>query len=182
MTQRSSTFIDSTGLTKWTRWFLYLQIAIAVIALVSETLEYQLLNDFKNGIYASQAQAVAVAEASDARQQLIGIIRVVIFVVSAILILKRIYRARGGPHWLDRGKRLSQVKSSAVNSQERRSRRGRESEGTIPRSFRRTWGLWYCEGTGRLRIWPSSSKCTQTRSRIGRRDCWQNRFQRLIWP
>jgi hypothetical protein len=93
MTQQSSTFIDSTGLTKWTKWLLYLQVAIAVIALISGAIEYQLLNDFKNGIYASQAQAVAAGEASDARQQFIGIIQVVIFVVSGILMLKWIYRA-----------------------------------------------------------------------------------------
>jgi Domain of unknown function (DUF4328) len=93
MTQQSRTFIDSTSLTKWTKWFLYLQVAIAFIALISGALEYQLLNDFKDGIYTSQAQAVAAAETSDARQQFIGIIQVVIFVISGILILKWIYRA-----------------------------------------------------------------------------------------
>jgi hypothetical protein len=93
MTQHNNAFIDSTELTKWTKWFLYLQVGVAVIALISGALEYQLLNDFKNGVYTSQPQAVAAGEASDARQQVIGIIQLIIFVVSGILILKWIYRA-----------------------------------------------------------------------------------------
>ena len=93
MTEQSNTFIDSAELTKWTKWFLYLQVGVAVIALISGALEYQLLNDFKNGVYTSQAQAVAAGEASDSRQQIIGITQIVIFLVSGILILKWIYRA-----------------------------------------------------------------------------------------
>lgn len=93
MIEQNNAFIDSAELTKWTKWFLYLQVGVAVIALISGALEYQLLNDFKNGVYTSQPQAVAAGEASDARQQVIGIIRLIIFVVSGILILKWIYRA-----------------------------------------------------------------------------------------
>ncbi|WP_037586919.1 DUF4328 domain-containing protein [Stenoxybacter acetivorans] len=93
MTQQSNTFIDSTKLTKWTKWFLYLQIAVTVIALISGVFEYQFLNDIKNSVYTSQAQAVAAAEASDSRQQMIGIIELAIYVVSGILILKWIHRA-----------------------------------------------------------------------------------------
>lgn len=93
MTQKSDTFIDSTELTKWTKWFLYLQVVVAVIALISGGLEYQLLNDFQNGVYTSQAKAVAAGEANDSRQQIIGVIQFIIFVVSGILILKWIHRA-----------------------------------------------------------------------------------------
>ena len=86
-------FKDPEGLTKWTKWFLYAQVVIAAIAIVSNMLEYQLLSDFKNGVYSSQELAVAAGEASDARQGIVGLIQVIIFVVSGILILKWIYRA-----------------------------------------------------------------------------------------
>ena len=46
----SSKFKDPTKLTQWTKWFLYAFIVIAVVAIVSGWLEYQLLNDFKNGV------------------------------------------------------------------------------------------------------------------------------------
>jgi hypothetical protein len=86
-------FKDPEGLTKWTKWFLYAQVVIGVIAIISSMLEYQLLSDFNNGVYTSQELAVAAAEASDARQGIVGIFQVIIFVISGILILKWIYRA-----------------------------------------------------------------------------------------
>lgn len=93
MTEQGSAFIDSAELTKWTKWFLYLHVAVAVVAFISGVLEYQLLNDFKNGVYATEAQAVAAGEESDSRQQIVGITQIVIFLVSGILFLKWIYRA-----------------------------------------------------------------------------------------
>lgn len=86
-------FKNPTGLTKWTKWSLYAQVLIAVIAIISSMLEYQLISDFKHGLYNSQELAVAAAEASDARQKTVGIIHMIIFIVSGILILKWIYRA-----------------------------------------------------------------------------------------
>lgn len=93
MSNEQQAFKDPTSLAKWTKWFLYAQIVIAVIAIISSMLEYQLLSDFKNGIYSSQELAIAAGEASDARQGIVGILQVIIFVVSGILILKWIYRA-----------------------------------------------------------------------------------------
>ena len=91
--EHRSGFEDPTGLTKWTKWSLYAQVVISVIALISGAFEYQLLNDFKSGVYTSQPQAVAAGEASDARQRTVGVIQFVTFVVSGILILKWIHRA-----------------------------------------------------------------------------------------
>ena len=84
---------NPTGLMKWTIWFLYAHVLIAVIAIISGMLEYQLLIDFKNEIYASQELAADAAETSDLRQGIVGIIQTVIFVISGILILKWIYRS-----------------------------------------------------------------------------------------
>jgi hypothetical protein len=83
-------FKDPGCLTRWTRWFLYAQIVIAVIALVSDWIEYQLLVDIKNGVY---ELTDAVVEADDARQGLVGNAMFCIFIVSGILILNWIYRA-----------------------------------------------------------------------------------------
>ena len=86
-------FKDPTGLTKWTKWFLYAQIVITTIAIISGMLEYQLLSDFQKGVYTSQELAIAAGEASDARQGMVGIIQFALFVISGVLILKWIYRA-----------------------------------------------------------------------------------------
>ena len=93
MSKEQQGFKDPTGLTKWTKWFLYAQVVIAVIAVVSSMLEYQLLTDFKYGVYTSQELAIAAGEANDARQGIVGILQLIIVVVSGILILKWIYRS-----------------------------------------------------------------------------------------
>jgi len=86
-------FRDSGSLTTWVRYMLYLQIVVAVISLISGNLEYQLLSDYKNGVYTSQEQAIAAGDASDQRQQFVGIIYLIVFVVSGFLILRWIHRA-----------------------------------------------------------------------------------------
>lgn len=93
MSSEQKGFRDPTGLTKWTKWFLYAQVVVALIAIISGMLEYQLLSDFKNGVYSSQDQAVAAGEASDVRQGIVGIVQMIIFIISGILILKWIHRA-----------------------------------------------------------------------------------------
>lgn len=93
MAQENKGFINSEGLTKWVRWFLYIQILVAIISLISGNMEYQLLSDYENGAYTSQAQAVADGEANDARQGLIAIAYTIVFIISGIIILKWIYRA-----------------------------------------------------------------------------------------
>lgn len=72
---------------------LYAQVIIAMIALASGNMEYQLLSDYQSGVYTSQEQAVADGLASDERQRLVAIIRLIVFVVSGALILRWIHRA-----------------------------------------------------------------------------------------
>lgn len=93
MAQEDKGFINSESLTKWVRWFLYLNIVVAIISLIFGNMEYQLLTDYENGVYNSQEQAIADGEANDARQGIIGIAYLAIFIVTGILILKWIYRA-----------------------------------------------------------------------------------------
>lgn len=93
MSQEDKGFINSESLTKWVKWFLYIQIAVAIISLISGNMEYQLLNAYENGVYTSQEQAIADGEANDARQGIIGMVYPVVFIISGIMILKWIYRA-----------------------------------------------------------------------------------------
>jgi len=60
-------FKNTDKLTSRVRYLIYLQIIMAVISFVSGFMEYQLLSDFKNGVYTSQEQAVADGENSDFR-------------------------------------------------------------------------------------------------------------------
>lgn len=84
---------DSSNLTNWVRYMLYAQIVVAIISIGSNFLEYQLLTDYQNGVYTSQAQAIAAGEASDKRQQMVIYIYLAVFVVSGFLILRWIHRA-----------------------------------------------------------------------------------------
>ena len=86
-------FINSDSLTKWVTWSLYAQIAVAIISIISGNMEYQLLSAYESGVYASQWQAIADGEASDARQAIVAIVAGVVYLISGIMILKWIYRA-----------------------------------------------------------------------------------------
>jgi hypothetical protein len=93
-------FKNSDNLTKWVKYFLYIQIVIATISMLSGYMEYDLLSDYQNGVYTSQELAVADGEASDIRQQIIGIIYLINFIISGFLILKWIHRANFNSHQL----------------------------------------------------------------------------------
>jgi len=76
------------------------QVALALIAIGSNLMEYQLLTDFQNGVYFSQEMAVAGAEANDKRQQIIVFSYLAVFIISGILILKRIYQSNQNARYL----------------------------------------------------------------------------------
>jgi hypothetical protein len=93
MLQENNGFINSEALTKWVRWFLYVQILVAIISLISGNMEYKMLIDYENGVYTTEEQVVADGVANDIRQGIIGLVYLVVFIVSCILIMKWIYRA-----------------------------------------------------------------------------------------
>jgi len=93
MTDKESNFRDASSLTNWVRYMLYAQIVVAVIAIGSNFLEYQLLSDYQNGVYTSQELAIADGEASDQRQQIVALIYLAVFIVSGFLILRWIHRS-----------------------------------------------------------------------------------------
>ena len=93
-------FRDPARLTAWTNWMLYALLSLAVVALISDAVEFGLLQSFARGAYDSRDTALAAAQASDTRQQVIGITQFVTFFVSGVFILKWIYRANLNAHRL----------------------------------------------------------------------------------
>jgi hypothetical protein len=90
---QSEATMDFTKRSKWTIRLLYLQIATSVLGLITGTVEHSVLRDIQDGNFASQAEMVQVAEASDARQLIVGIVQILTYVVSGVWILRWIYVA-----------------------------------------------------------------------------------------
>lgn len=85
--------MDFTLFTKWTVRLLYLQIVISVVGLVCGVIEGRVLNGLNDGTFATEAEAIAAAEASDALSLDVGVLQCLVFLVSGIWILRWIYRA-----------------------------------------------------------------------------------------
>jgi uncharacterized membrane protein len=85
--------MDFTKRSNWTVRLLYLQIAVSVIAIITGTLEHGVLRDMQDGIFASEAEMMQVAEANDGRQAIVGILQLLIFLGSGIWILRWIHVA-----------------------------------------------------------------------------------------
>lgn len=93
MMSEDTGFRDSSKLTLWVRYLLYAQVVVAAVSIVSNEMEHRLLTDFQIGRYATEAAAIAAGEASDSRQTLVAMLYMLVFLVSAVLILMWIYRA-----------------------------------------------------------------------------------------
>lgn len=93
MPDKENNFKDASSLTNWVRYMLYTQVVVAVIAIGSNFLEYQLLSDYQNGVYTSQELAVVDGEESDQRQRIVALTYLAVFVVSGFLILRWIHRS-----------------------------------------------------------------------------------------
>ena len=100
MSDKSVEFKEPGRLITWIKYLLYVQVALALIAIGSNLMEYQLLTDFQNGVYFSQEMAVADAEANDKRQQIIAFSYLAVFIISGILILKWIYQSSQNARYL----------------------------------------------------------------------------------
>jgi hypothetical protein len=84
---------DASSLARWASWLLYAQVALAVAAIWSGWQFYQLLEAVDAGRYTNDASAIADAEVSDRRQQIIGLAQAGVFIATGIVILMWIYRA-----------------------------------------------------------------------------------------
>lgn len=89
----STLFRDPTRLTQWLKYFLYASIIINAVALFSGVLQYQLLSDFRLGVYSFEVLATAAVESNDKRQQVVGLFQFGIAITTVILFAMWIYRA-----------------------------------------------------------------------------------------
>ena len=84
---------DNRRLARWVVALLGVQIALDLAGLTSGWMEMQLLEQAGTGSFVSADGFMADAEASDRRQQLIGIAQLGFMILNGILILIWIYRA-----------------------------------------------------------------------------------------
>ena len=97
----TSAFKDPTNLTRWTVWFLYAQLAVSVIAVISSGIERQIFDAVGSGVYASESKLTAAINFNDAVQLVVSALSVLTFTASGILILRWIYRANFNARQLD---------------------------------------------------------------------------------
>ena len=100
----TNTFKNSTNLTKWTKWFLYLNIIIAVVSIASTCFEYKFLSDIKTGVYTSSELILTDSAFNEDLQSLVNIVQFLILVVSGVLILRWIYISNYNAHQLSTSK------------------------------------------------------------------------------
>ena len=86
-------FKDPTHLWTWTKRLLYASVAWAVVEIIGNVLEYQILTGIIEETYPSLEFALDAAGASDALQGVLAIVTFMIFLTTGILVLKWIYRA-----------------------------------------------------------------------------------------
>lgn len=87
-------FVDRGLLTTVLKIFIALCLIINAIQTVSEYFEMQFLQNVKDRVFKTEAEAVALGEANDARQFLIGITSIVLIITNFIFLLRWIYTAQ----------------------------------------------------------------------------------------
>ena len=80
---------DPSSLTKILKIMLWISLGVSVLSMLSDFMQMNLL---------SSSYSQAEGEANDARQQVIGILYLVVFVITGITFLKWIYRANSNCH------------------------------------------------------------------------------------
>jgi len=87
---------DLDNISTWVQWALWAELVTIVLALVSGSLELQLLKQYEAGMFETDAAAQAAGDSSDQRQMMVGIAQIVASITTGILVLVWIYRANGG--------------------------------------------------------------------------------------
>ena len=83
------TFINTTNLTNWTKRALYLLILACVTSMIVDIMIIQFIDDLIKGHHVSKSFSQQVEQ----WESLNGIFYVVVYLSSAVLVLKWIYRA-----------------------------------------------------------------------------------------
>lgn len=91
---------DPTKLTRWTIGILYAHIGIAVIAWIALLVAYVLMLQMPDGGSGDFQRMLARLHLADQSRVVIGLIQIIIWITSIILILKWIYRMNDNAHQL----------------------------------------------------------------------------------
>jgi hypothetical protein len=92
--------LGSERLVKWIKYVLYTQILIAVLAIILGLIEHHSLSSYQNGIYNSLEEAFDDIQLAITLLQGVGILSLLAFIASALLIVPWIYRANDNAHQL----------------------------------------------------------------------------------
>lgn len=84
---------DLTRSTRWIRRLLLANIALSAVAWLSGMVEYGLLTDLDNQVFASHAQALDAATANAMRQGTVGLLQIGLFIALIVMIGRWIYFA-----------------------------------------------------------------------------------------
>ena len=93
-------YVRSETLVKWAIIFIYVQVVVAVIGMISGYMEYNLLQDYANNIFQTEAAAKAAGDSNDLRQVIVFWVQAFTYIGTAVLILRWIYRANANVHEL----------------------------------------------------------------------------------
>jgi hypothetical protein len=97
MNKTEAVYVDPAPLAKYVVWAIWVQIAFGVVSLISDGMEYSLLNAMNNGTISGDTM-MSQANANDARQQVIAIVNLMVLLGTAFLVLKWIFRADKNLH------------------------------------------------------------------------------------
>lgn len=93
-------FRDLSGLHKGLRYMVAAYLIVCGIGVVSSLMQYQLLSDLHNRVYASREQAIIEVRANDHRQQTISSLQVSASMILFATCLAWTYRASANTHAL----------------------------------------------------------------------------------
>jgi hypothetical protein len=86
-------YVRSEKLVMWVIAFICIQVVVAIVGMVSGYMEYGLLQDYANNVFTSEVAAKVAGESNDFRQTAVFWTQATVYLITAIFILKWIYRA-----------------------------------------------------------------------------------------
>jgi hypothetical protein len=94
-------FRQIDGVAKAARFLLFASVALNLVSIASSAFQYQLLDQFERGVYTDQDLAIADANSNDLRQQVIGYMQVILYLITAVIFLVWTYRCAWNARRLD---------------------------------------------------------------------------------
>ncbi|MCA8834570.1 MAG: DUF4328 domain-containing protein [Proteobacteria bacterium] len=82
--------IDTTKITNYVKWLIYINMAMITISAVSSFMQYNLAVNFENGIYTDE-HILSLADANDQRESIIGIIAFLTYIMCIIFVARWIF-------------------------------------------------------------------------------------------